>query len=123
PRKLATIFVLTHEMIASSHAEQLVRLVMKDSLGAALDAALFSNAAGSASQPPGLLNGVTPLSAATAGSSVAMIDDFAKLVAAVAPTCRMDIAFVTAPGTAGENGRVALAACDTPRIRALPAHA
>ena len=123
PRKLGAIFVLSHEMIASSHAEQLVQLVMHDSLGAALDAALFSNAAGSASQPPGLLNGVTPLSAATAGSQVAMIDDFAKLVAAVSPSCGMDICFVTDPGTAIKVAMAAMPAFEALGIPVLASNA
>jgi len=99
PSKFATIFSLTHEMVSASNAEELVRLVMAESLSVALDTALFSTNAGTAVSPPGLLYNITPLSAATAGSSVAMLDDFGKLVAAVSPTCGMDIAFITDPGT------------------------
>jgi hypothetical protein len=42
PRKLATIFTLTREMIESSNAEALVKLVMTKSLSIALDAAAES---------------------------------------------------------------------------------
>jgi hypothetical protein len=117
PRKLATIFVLTYEMIAASHAEQLVRMVMTDSLGAALDTALFSNIAGDATRPPGLLVGVTPISAATGGGSAAMLTDISKLVAAVSPTCGMDIVFITDPGTVV---KIALAAAPGFDLLGLP---
>jgi hypothetical protein len=100
PRKLGTIFVLTYEMIAASHAEQLVRMVMQDSLGVALDAALFSNTAGDATRPPGLLVGVSPITAATGGGSTAMVKDIAALVAAVSPVCGLDLVFVADPATA-----------------------
>src|SRR5262249_7814929 len=64
PRKLATIFALTREMVESSNAEALVKLVMTESLSVALDAALFSNVAGDSVRPPGLLAGITPIGAA-----------------------------------------------------------
>jgi hypothetical protein len=51
PRKLATIFTLTREMVESSNAEQLVRMVMAESLSVALDVALFSNVAGDSVRP------------------------------------------------------------------------
>ena len=63
PRKLATIFTLTREMVESSNAEALVKLVMTESLSVALDAALFSNVAGDSVRPPGLLAGITPIGA------------------------------------------------------------
>ena len=117
PRKLATIFVLTFEMVSSSNAEQLVRLVMAECLSAALDAALFSNTAGDTTRPPGLLYGVTPITAATGGGSAAMLTDISKLVGAVSATCGMDIAFVTDPGTAV---KVALAAAPGFDLLGLP---
>jgi HK97 family phage major capsid protein len=99
PRKFATLFALTREMIESSNAEKLVRMVMVDSLAVALDAALFSSTAGDTARPPGLLVGVTPITAATGGGLAAMTKDFAALVEAVSPLCGMDLVFVTDPGT------------------------
>jgi hypothetical protein len=96
-RKLASLFALSREMLDSSNAEQLVRMVMINSLGVALDAALFSSTAGDTSRPPGLLVGVTPITAATGGGTAAMTKDIAALVAAVSPVCGMDLAFVTTP--------------------------
>jgi hypothetical protein len=70
-------------------------MVMTDSLSASLDAALFSNVAGDASRPPGLLVGVTPITAATGAG--AMVTDLAALLAAVSPTCGMEVAFIASP--------------------------
>jgi hypothetical protein len=100
PRKLGTIFVLTREMIESSNAERLVQLVMTESLSVALDAALFSNAAGTSTQPPGLLNGITPIAAATGGGIAALNKDISALVSAVSAVSALELVFVTDPGTA-----------------------
>jgi hypothetical protein len=100
PRKLGTIFVLTREMVESSNAEALVKLVMTESLSVALDAALFSNVAGDTTRPPGLLNGISPITAATGGGIGAMTTDIGKLVSAVSAACGNDLVFVTDPGTA-----------------------
>src|SRR5262249_18387474 len=99
PHKFATIVTLSREMIESSNAEALVRMALTDSLAAALDAALFSNPAGDTTRPPGLLYGVTPLTATTGGGVAAQWKDVAALVAAVSPTSGLNIAFVTDPGT------------------------
>jgi hypothetical protein len=100
PHKMATIFLLTAEQLMSSNAEALVRMTMLESLAIALDGALFSNAAGTSSSPPGLLNGVTPITAATGGGLGAMATDIGKLVGAVSTTCALNLVFVTDPGTA-----------------------
>jgi hypothetical protein len=99
PAKFATIFALTREMVESSNAEALVRLVMADSLSVALDAALFSNAAGSTSSPAGLLYNITPIGAATGGGAAAMTKDFAALITSVSAVSALDLVFVTDPGT------------------------
>jgi hypothetical protein len=100
PHKMATIFSLTSEQLMSSNAEALVKMVMMNSLAIALDGALFSNAAGTASSPAGLLNGVTPITAATGGGTAALVKDISALVAAVSATCGLNIVFVSDPGTA-----------------------
>lgn len=87
PHKLAVITALTGEMMRNSNAEAIVRQVLLDNVGPSLDVALFSAAAGVPDlRPPGLLNGIAPLtpSAATLKSE-AMADDIAALAAAVAP--------------------------------------
>ena len=99
PHKMATIFLLTAEQLMSSNAEALVRMTMLNSLAIAMDGALFSSAAGSASAPPGLLNGITPITAATGGGLSAMATDIGKLVGAVSATCALDLVFVSDPAT------------------------
>jgi HK97 family phage major capsid protein len=81
PFKLAVITHMTGEMVRSSNAEQLVTDALTQAVAPALDAALFSNAAGVAGlKPPGLLNGITPLTPSTASvKSDAMIDDLSTL--------------------------------------------
>src|SRR5262249_41974367 len=61
PRKLACISVMTSEIAMSSNVEAVVRALLSESAGLALDAAIFSNFAGDATRPPGLLAGVTPI--------------------------------------------------------------
>jgi Phage capsid family len=87
PHKLASICVLTGELIRSSNAETMTRQVLVESTGPALDAALFSANAASAIAPAGLLNGIAALTPATAGPAKGevLIDDLQKLAAAVAP--------------------------------------
>jgi hypothetical protein len=99
PRKLATGFVLTREIIQSSNAVALVGLVIRNSLSLSLDAVLFSNAAGTAAAPPGLLAGITPLTAATAGVD-ALTADIGNLAGAVAPIGALDLVFVASPAEA-----------------------
>jgi len=53
PFKLATIGVLTREMVESSNAEQLIGDVLIRSAAAALDVALFGSAAATAAAPAG----------------------------------------------------------------------
>jgi Phage capsid family len=99
PHKLAVITSLTSEMLRSSNAEELVRQALIESTGPALDAHLFSTAAAGPDRPPGLLNGITPLTPAAAGAKeTALVDDLAALATAVAPVAgNGQIAIVTAP--------------------------
>jgi Phage capsid family len=84
PFKLATISVLTREMMDSSNAEAIVRQTLSESVAAGLDAALFSASAGTTDHPPGLLNGVTALPVSTATlKSDAMVDDLAAIIGKV----------------------------------------
>jgi hypothetical protein len=97
PSKFATIVTLSGEMIRSSNAEQLVRAVLIDAVAASLDAALFSNVAGDATRPPGLLNGAKAETAATGGGSQAMLADLALLAADVTPFGAADIVYICNP--------------------------
>jgi capsid protein len=103
PHKLATICVLTGEIIRSSNAETMVRQVLIESVGPALDAILFSTAAADATHPPGLLNGITPLTPAASGPTKGevVVDDIQKLALAVAPVAGTgNVIAVAAPDAA-----------------------
>jgi hypothetical protein len=100
PRKFATIVALTSEMLNSSNAEALVTAVLIDSVAIALDTALFSTTAGDATRPPGLLSGVTALTAVAGGSTNAMFADLGALAAAVAPFGGLDLAYIANPAEA-----------------------
>lgn len=88
PHKLSVITALTGEMIRNSNSEAVVRQVLLDNVGPSLDAAMFSAAAAVADvRPPGLLNGIAPLTPAASGPGKfeSMVDDIATLATAVAP--------------------------------------
>jgi hypothetical protein len=86
PHKLAVISALTREMMQSSNAETLVRQVLIESTGPAIDKVLFSANAAATDRPAGLLHGIAPLTASTATEkSEAAADDLAQLALSVAP--------------------------------------
>jgi Phage capsid family len=87
PKKFATIVTFTNEL--SKHStlsiEVLVRAVLTESVGLALDAALFSNSPADAVRPAGLLLNVNPKSASTQTlPSEALLEDVETLTAGVA---------------------------------------
>lgn len=98
PHKLGVLTELTGEMMKSSNAEAMVRQVLVESTGPALDKALFSTAAGDATRPAGLLNGITPLTPAGAGAKEqAMADDLIALVAPLMRVAAGPVAIIAAP--------------------------
>jgi hypothetical protein len=84
PRKLSVICAYSREQAESSNIENIVRATLGEAAGLALDAAMFSNNAGGAAQPPGLFAGTAPLTATAGGGSVAMTGDLQQLFAALA---------------------------------------
>src|SRR5215469_11260021 len=102
PYKLATIAVLTREMIESSNAEKLVGDTLINSCGAALDVALFDSNAATSARPAGLRNGI---SASTPSSSTdpfgACFEDVATLVNAVSAVAGAGpVVLICSPGRA-----------------------
>ena len=83
--KLAMIAGLSHELrnLSAQNAEELVGTLMKEAASRALDVALFSTAAKTSVRPAGLLNSVTPITAATGGGIDAVAKDIRALVAAI----------------------------------------
>jgi hypothetical protein len=81
PHKLASIAVLTREMIESSNAEVIIGDTLVRSAGLALDAVFFGNAAASAAAPAGIRNGIVTLAAsANADAFAAFFEDMATLL-------------------------------------------
>jgi len=69
PQKVACIVTMTRELIEASNIEDVVRVLLSEAAGLALDAAVFSNAAATADQPGGILHGVTPVAPTAGGAS------------------------------------------------------
>lgn len=84
PFKLATIAVLTREMLESSNAEQLIGDALVLASGLALDAVFFGAAAATAAQPAGIRNGIAALTASASTDSFgAVFEDVSALFNAV----------------------------------------
>jgi hypothetical protein len=85
PKLLASIAVLTREMIESSNAEVLVSDALMRAAGLALDTALFDINPATAARPAGLRNGIAALTAsASPDITEAYFDDISALIGAVA---------------------------------------
>ena len=101
PRKFASISVFNREIFEHSvpAIELLVRTTMAESIGLALDTALFDATAGDAIRPAGLLNAVSPITASTSATVYeALIEDVSALAAAVASVAANGpIIFVASP--------------------------
>ena len=103
PKKLAMIAGLSHELrnLSAQNAEELIGTLMKEAASRSLDAALFSTAAASDIRPAGLLNGVTPITAATGGGMDAIAKDIRALVSAIsAAGAGANIVIVASPADA-----------------------
>jgi hypothetical protein len=102
PHKLAVITSLTGEMIRNSNAETLVRQVLIEATGPAIDKVLFSANAAATDRPAGLLNGIAALTPAAAGEKAQVIvDDLQTLALALAPIAgNGNIALVASPDAA-----------------------
>lgn len=92
--KLAIIFVLTSQLIAY---ENVFRALARESIALGLDTALFSDAAATDDNPPGLLFGVTPISASAATSpQEAMLSDLEALSGAIADNGGNEVVYIAA---------------------------
>jgi hypothetical protein len=84
PHKLASIAVLTREMVESSNAEVIIGDTLIRSAGLALDVVLFGNTAATAAAPAGIRNGINALAASgNADAFGAFFEDMATLLNAV----------------------------------------
>lgn len=102
PTKLACITTMTRELTEASNIEAVVRMLLTEAAGLAIDAALFSASAASGLQPAGLLYGLTALSPSTSTFGFdACAQDLGTLVQDVASRGGgRKIFFVAAPAQA-----------------------
>jgi hypothetical protein len=87
PRKIATICIFSRELAERStpNIEALLRVALSESLGIALDRALFSAAPGDSVTPTGLFSGISATAVSNASiPSEAMTEDLSRLTASVA---------------------------------------
>src|SRR5262249_16237452 len=86
PHKIATIVTLSRELMEAGSAEDLVRAVLVEACGPALDAVLFDTNPATTTRPAGLRNGIAGLTPAAAGEKAqAIVDDLQMLALAIAP--------------------------------------
>ncbi|MBB3318955.1 hypothetical protein FHT77_004864 [Rhizobium sp. BK181] len=86
--KAASISLFTGELAKAStpSAEAIIGQALAEDISISIDTALLGNAAGTATQPPGLLFGVTPLTASAATDPAqAAAADISALAAAISP--------------------------------------
>jgi hypothetical protein len=101
PYKLATICVISAELIEHSNAEAMVRVLLAESVAVALDRVLFSAAAAVAGkQPAGLLNGIAGLTPTVGASQDSMAQDITKLLNAISALAGSGWLIVAAPAQA-----------------------
>jgi hypothetical protein len=117
PHKLAVIVTMTRELTEASNIEEIVRVLLTEAAGLALDAAIFSSTAASSACSAGLFNGLTPVAASTTGSAFdaagidlgALVNDIASrggganAFIVAAPSQAMGIRFYSPGGTLEAN--------------------
>ncbi len=87
PKKAGGLCVFTTEMLKHStpSIETLVSQQLDDDIGLGVDSVMLGKAAGSATVPPGLLNGVSSITVSTGTGAAAAAADITALVAAINP--------------------------------------
>jgi hypothetical protein len=101
PHKLEVITTITWEMSNASNIEEILRVLLTEAAGLAIDAAILSTTASSAAQSAGLLHGLTPLTASTSTGFDACGADLGNLVADIASRGGGSrAAFIAAPAQA-----------------------
>jgi len=98
PYKLATIIVLTTEMVNSSNIEALMYDALKRATSLALDRVLFDANNADASRPRGLRYGISPSAASTApDSTTALLNDVETLHDSIEDVTPKDPVYIASP--------------------------
>ena len=102
-RKILIMAAVSGELanVTADSAQTIIANVLAVAVSRTLDTALFSNVAGDASRPPGLLYNVTPITAASGGGLTALAADLGNLVGAIsdAGIDGDDVIFLSHPET------------------------
>ncbi len=100
PKKAAVISHYTREIARRSAPaiETILRTYLPEDITVAVDATLLGSAAATATQPAGLLAGVSPIAASTQTGVSGVVEDLGALAAAIANAA--DPVFIMAPATA-----------------------
>jgi HK97 family phage major capsid protein len=96
-KKMAHILVWSWELGRRSDAFRIFSQMLREDAAAGIDAALFATTAGSAIQPAGLLNGVTPTTPSGSGGYAALVEDLAALGSAVATGGSGNVTYIMNP--------------------------
>lgn len=113
PKKMSHILAFSRELSKRSDAERIFMLMLKEDVAAGIDAAFFATTAGSATQPAGLLFGVTPTTPSGSGGYAALVEDLAALGSAVATGGSGNVLYVMSPA------RLAMARILAPEVVAV----
>jgi hypothetical protein len=98
PYKLATIIVMTVEMVNSSNIEALMYDALKRAISLALDGVLFDSNDADASRPRGLRYNIAPLTASTAPDVTnALLNDVETLHTAIEAVTPKDPVYIASP--------------------------
>lgn len=99
--KIEVNAVVTRELSEASNIEDILRMLLTEMAGLAIDAAIFSTDAASAAKSAGILNGLTPTTVSTTTGFDGCGQDLGTLTAAVASRGGgQGIGFVAAPAQA-----------------------
>ena len=109
PRKIASLVAFTSETARAIGFEQICRAVLGESVGLALDAALFGADAETDTAPAGLRAGAASLAPAAGGGEDALSADVVNLAGAVAGVGGANVSFV-----AGTDEFIKLSLRDSP---------
>jgi hypothetical protein len=122
-RKIALLAGFSEELANASSAEQIIGYTLQHAVARGLDAAVFSNTAGSASQPAGLLAGITPLTPTAGGGYGAMVADLRNLIAAISSSGvdTSSIVFLMSPGQVVPLGLAVFAGTPNPLPKIITA--
>jgi HK97 family phage major capsid protein len=120
PHKLLVLVAFTREMTEQSAIEEIARALITEATALALDKTMFGSQADDGITPGGLLNGVTPITAAPTGGSdedLAAKDIGGLIAALVAANAGRDPVLIMNPAQATRLKLVAGPKFDTPILQ------